>query len=54
MNSITGIEINNPNVCIKSYRSNFACMCEDCLRESQEIFDKFFSEEPLQEQVTDK
>jgi len=33
----TGIEYNNPNVCIKYSGSTYACVCEPCMEESREI-----------------
>jgi len=43
MKSITEIEYNNPEVCIKNNGSTFACICPKCITEGFERMDKFFN-----------
>lgn len=44
MKSITGIEYNNPKVCIKYAGSTFACVCLKCMEEGRKRMDEFFKE----------
>lgn len=43
MKSITGVEFNNPSICVKG--TNFGCLCEKCKVidfEAQKRLDAFF------------
>ena len=44
MESITEIEFNNPEVCIKSNGSTFACVCPKCIKEGFEKMDELLKE----------
>ena len=51
MKSITGVEINNPEICIKG-NANFACVCEDCMQYAQERMQEFI--ETLDKEIKKK
>ena len=44
MKSITGVEINNPEVCIKEMGTTFACICPKCMDEARLRMDQFIKD----------